>query len=105
MALTIYSLVNEFKEGTTDPYNILSKYCGYLVNSGNISTITIKQRVVIIKNFFEYCDIDINPRRFKLKVRLPKAVKRNKEAISKKDVIYNLNNCYDIRIKTYVMLL
>src|SRR6476619_698420 len=67
--------------------------------------IKIKQLFVTVKNFFEYCDIDINPRRFKLKVRLPKAVRRNKEAISKKDVIEILNNCSDIKLKTYVMLL
>ena len=30
--LTINSLVNKIKEGSTDPYNILSRYCGYLRN-------------------------------------------------------------------------
>jgi len=103
--ITLNSLVNKIKEGSADPYSILSRYCGHLRSSCNISTITIKQRVVTVKNFFEYCDIDINPRKFKLKVRLPKAVKRNKEALSKKDVIDILNNCSDIRLKTYVMLL
>src|SRR6476659_9299154 len=103
--LTIYSIVNKIKEGAIDPYNILSQYCRYLKNGNNISTITIKQRVVTVKNFFEYCAIDINSRKFKLKVRLPKAVRKNKEALSKKDVIEILNNCSDIRLKTYVMLL
>jgi integrase len=58
-----------------------------------------------VKNFLEYCDIDVSPRRVKIKVRLPKAVKRNKEAISKEDVIDILNQCSDIRLKTYVLLL
>jgi integrase len=31
--------------------------------------------------------------------------RKNKEALSKKDVIAILNNCSDIRLKTYVMLL
>src|SRR6478735_1249819 len=103
--MTINDLVNKIKDGSVDPYNILSRYCGYLKSGDNISTITIKQRVVTVKNSFEYCDIDINPRKFKLKVRLPKAVRKNKEALSKKDVIEILNNCSDIRLKTYVMLL
>ena len=103
--LTIYSIVNKIKEGAINYYNILSQYCRYLKNGNNISTITIKQRVVTVKNFFEYCAIDINSRKFKLKVRLPKTVRRNKEAISKKDVIDILNNCSNIRLKTYVMLL
>ena len=102
--LTIDNLVSNIKDETTDPYNILSKYSAYL-KSSNISTITIKQRVVTVKNFFEYCDIDFSPRKFKIKVRLPKVVKRNKEAISKEDVIDILNQCSDIRLKTYVMLL
>ena len=103
--LTINDLVNKIKEGSIDPYNILSRYCSYLKSGDNISTITIKQRVITVKNFFEYCDININPKKFKLKVRLPKNVRRTKEAISKKDVIEILNNCSDIRLKTYVMLL
>ena len=102
--LTIDSLVNKIKEKTADPYSILSAYSAYLRNC-NLSTITIKQRVVTVKNFFEYCDIDVSPRKFKIKVRLPKAVKRNKEAISKEDVIDILNQCSDFRLKTYVMLL
>ncbi len=102
--LTIDSLVNKIKEKTADPYSILGAYSAYLRNC-NLSTITIKQRVVTVKNFFEYCDIDVSPRRFKIKVRLPKTVKRNKEAISKEDVIDILNQCSDFRLKTYVMLL
>ena len=103
--LAINDLVNKIKDGSNDPYSVLSKYCGYLTRGNRISTITIKQRVVTVKNFFEYHDIDINPRKFKLKVRLPKAVNKNKEAISKKDVIDILNNCSDIRLRTYIMLL
>jgi integrase len=102
--LTIDSLVNKIKEKIADPYSILGAYSAYLRNC-NLSTITIKQRVVTVKNFLEYCDIEISPRRFKIKVRLPKAVRRNKEAISKEDVIDILNQCSDLRLKTYVMLL
>jgi integrase len=60
---------------------------------------------VTVKNFLEYCDVDISPRKFKLKVKLPKIVRRNKEALSKEDIVDILNTCSDIRLKTYVMLL
>ena len=53
----------------------------------------------------EYYDVDISPRKFKLKVKLPKVVRRNKEALSKEDIVNILNTCSDIRLKTYVMLL
>jgi integrase len=75
------------------------------LSNRNVSALTLKQRVVSIKNFFEYCDIDISPRRFKLKVKLPKVVRKKKEAISKEGVIEILNVCDNIRLRTYVMLL
>jgi integrase len=68
-------------------------------------SVTLKNYIITIKNFLEYSDIDISPRKFKLKVRLPKVVRKNKEALSKEDVIDILNACSDIRLKTYVMLL
>jgi integrase len=58
-----------------------------------------------VKNFFEYFDIEISPRKFKLKVKLPRIIRRSKEALSKEDIIDILNTCSDIRLKTYVMLL
>jgi integrase len=92
------------KEGFVDPYSILSRYCAYLKNGkNNVSINKIKQRIIAIKNYFEYCDIDINPRKFKLKVRMPKTMR--KKSIIKKDVTDILNNCSDIRLKTYVILL
>jgi integrase len=102
--LTIDSLVNKIKEGTLDHYSVLSKYSAYLKSCNN-ATSTIKGRVVTVKNFLEYCDIDVSPRKFKIKVRLPKSIKRDKETISKEDVIDILNQCSDFRLKTYVMLL
>jgi hypothetical protein len=42
----MYSLVNKIKEEFADSYNSLSKYCSYLRNSSNISTITIKHPIL-----------------------------------------------------------
>ena len=66
---------------------------------------TLKQRVVTAKNFLEYYDVDISPRKFKLKVKIPKAIRKSKEALSKEDIVGILNACSDIRLKTYVMML
>jgi integrase len=96
--------VKELKEGKFDIYETLGDYCVFLQNS-NIHTSTLKQRVVTAKNFLEFNDIDISPRKFKIKVRLPKDIKRNKEAIDKNDIVNILNGCSDIKLKTYVMFL
>ena len=90
--------VEGLREGKFDIYETLSDYCIYLQNS-KIHTSTLKQRVVTAKNFLEFHDIDISPRKFKLKIRLPKNVKRNKEAIDKNDIVNILNGCSDIKIK------
>jgi integrase len=71
----------------------------------NITSSSLKQRVVTVKNFLEYHDVEISPRKFKLKVKLPKIVMKRKEALSKEDVINILNMCDNIRLRTYVMLL
>ena len=102
--MSIDKFVNGLKEGKFDTYEALSNYCIYLQDS-NIHTSTLKQRVVTIKNFLEFNDIDISPRKFKIKIRLPKDIKRNKEAIDKDEIINILNSCSDIKLKTYVMFL
>jgi integrase len=103
--LTVNDVVVKIKQGELDPYDILSRYSGYLQSSYKITTLTLKQRVVTLKNFLEYHDVDISPRKFKLKVRLPRVIRRSKEALSKEDIIDILNACSDIKLKTYVMLL
>ena len=87
------------------PYDVLNDYCIFLQNNYNIASITFRDRIITVKNFLEYNDIEINPRKFKLKVRYPKTISRHKEAIDKTDIIKIVNGCSDLRLKTYVMLL
>ncbi|MGB8934877.1 MAG: tyrosine-type recombinase/integrase [Candidatus Nitrosopolaris sp.] len=104
----IDEIIKRIMAGNVDAYNVLGNYIRYLIetnNNGGVSPITLKNYVITIKNFLEYSDIDISPRKFKLKVRLPKVVTKNKETLSKEDVVDILNACSDIRLKTYVMLL
>ena len=102
--LTIDELIIRIKEGKEDVFEVLNNYSSYLSNT-NISTSTLKQHVITVKNFLEYHDVDISPRKFKLKIKLPKTIRKNKEALSKEDITDILNACSDIRLKTYVMLL
>jgi hypothetical protein len=39
-----------------------------------ISTTTLQQRVITTGNFLEYYNIDISPRKFELKVKLPQTI-------------------------------
>jgi integrase len=102
---TLDNIITRINEGSEDPYEILSDYVSCLQTNYHISTLTLKQRIVTVKNFFEYYDVDISPRKFKLKVKIPKVIRKSKEALSKEDIINILNSCSEIRLKTYVMLL
>jgi len=103
-SLSTDNVLLKIKQGNQDPYDLLNSYAAYLKNR-NISAATLKQRIVTIKNFCEYYDIDISPRRFKLKVKLPRIVRKNKAALSKEDIVKILNACDNIRLRTYVILL
>src|SRR5215831_1477485 len=101
---SVDGLVSEIKKEQRDIYDVLNSYAAYL-KSCSISRLTLKQRVVTVKNFFEYYDVDISDRRFKIKVKLPKIVRKKKEALSKEEIIEILNVCDNIRLRTYVTLL
>jgi integrase len=106
--LDLDSFVINIKEGKYNPYDILSEFAAYLQNPNYnlpLSAITLRTRVKVVKNFLEFNDVDISANKFKLKVRLPKAIKKHKEALSKDDVRDIILACSDIRLKTYVMFL
>ena len=98
-------LLQQLKNKELDPYDILNDYCIFLQNNYNISSITFRDKIVTVKTFLEYNDIEISPRKFKIKVRFPKTVSKSKEAIDKNDIVKILNGCSDIKLKTYLMLL
>lgn len=99
----IYNNGTRDKKINFDPYDVLSRYTASLV--GTIAPTTVKHRILTTKNFFEYCDIEISPKKFSLKVRLPRSVRKEKEPLSKEDIVTILNVCSNIRLKTYIMLL
>jgi integrase len=103
--ITLDNMIEQIKKENQDPYEILNNFICYLQQNAHVSPLTLKQWVVTVKNFLEYNDVDISPRKFKLKVKLPKAIRKNKEALGKQDVVNILNSCSNIRLKTYVMLL
>jgi integrase len=102
------SLVINIQEGKYDVYDILSEFTSYLRDHSYnkpLSSTTLRNRVKLVKNFLEFNDVDVSYSKFKLKVRLPKAIRRNKEALTKDDVRDISLSCSDIRLKTYILFL
>ncbi|MFL6511813.1 MAG: hypothetical protein ACJ70X_02585, partial [Nitrososphaera sp.] len=106
---TLDDIIDELKNGNNnkiDPYDLLSGFVAYLEREEGVENPnTIRYFVTTARNFLEYNDVEISPRKFKLKVRLPKPVIRHKEAISKEEIREILLKCSNIKLKTYLMLL
>ena len=102
-------VINELKianNNKINPYDLLSGFVAYLQEMEGIKNPnTIRYFVIAARNFLEYNDIEISPRKFKLRVRLPKPVIRYKEAINKKEIREILLKCSNIKLKTYLMFL
>ena len=81
---TLDNLIIDLKDGCQDPYDILGNYIVSLQNHYNISSGTLKARIITAKNFLEYHDVDISPRKFKLKVKIPKVIRKRKKPYQKK---------------------
>ena len=103
--ISLQEMIHKINNSEYNIYDIFNDYCLYLKNNSNLSNSAFRDKIITAKTFLEFNDIEINPKKFKLKVRYPKAVIRHKEAIDKEDIIKILNGCSDLRLKTYVMLL
>jgi hypothetical protein len=69
-------LITNIKDHALDVYDILNGYSAYLLQNHVITTLTLKQRIVTVKNFLEYHDVDISPKKFKFKVKLSRVIKK-----------------------------
>jgi len=99
------TLLEDLRKNKIDVYDVLARYASFLAFRGSLSSLSIKNWMDTAKNFLEFFDIDISPKKFKMKVRLPKAVRKSKYALTKESIVEILNACSDIRLKTYVLLL
>jgi integrase len=99
------TLLEDLRKKKIDVYDVLARYASFLAYRGTFSSLSIKNWMDTAKNFLEFFDIDISLKKFKMKVRLPKAVRKSKDALTKDVIVEILNACSDIRLKTYVLLL
>jgi hypothetical protein len=70
-------------------YQLLADYVSYLINKVDkngykLSNVSVKQCASTVRNFLEYYDIDINPRKFKLKIKFPRIVRRHRKHCRRK---------------------
>jgi integrase len=99
------------KTFTIDVYTLLSGYVFYLTtdyispDGFKLSAISIKNGINTVRTFLEYYDIEINPRKYRFKVRQPKIIRQFKEALTKDDITKILHMCESNKLKTFVHFL
>jgi integrase len=100
------TVIEVIKKGQKpDAYDVLSAFMAYVRKERKVSTNTLRFFVKCAKNFLEFNDVVISNVQFKLKVRIPRRITRQKEAIDIQDIRTIINACSDIRAKTYFMFL
>ena len=90
----IDKLKSDNNNNKINSYDLLSGFVAYLQEvEGVENPNTLRYFVTAARNFLEYNDVEISPRKFKLKVKLPKAIIRYKEAIDKEEIREILLKC------------
>jgi integrase len=62
-------------------------------------------RVYAVRSYLQYYDIDINPSKFRRRVRLPKLAREDEQAIDASDIRKILLACNNLRLKAYLLVL
>src|ERR1051326_3356806 len=79
---TIDDLIANLKAAKNDVYEVLNGFAVFLSKRGDKANL-MRAKIITARNFLESNDIDVHPRKFKLKVRMPKAELVHKEALDK----------------------
>lgn len=85
--MSLDSLIGKLRVRSIDPYEVLCKYMIYQQDNSTISTKMLKLHMTTAKNLLEYNDIDISPRKFRLKVKIHIPITISKEAQEELDKI------------------
>jgi integrase len=108
----IESIIEPLQEGNVNPYELIDDYVSYLVsvrqiqvNNAPLAPTSIALRVYAVRSYLQYYDIDINPSKFRRRVRLPKLAREDEQAIDASDIRKILLACNNRRLKAYLLVL
>jgi integrase len=106
----IESIIEALQEGKVNPYELIDGLVSYLVsvrqvNNAPLTPTSIALRVYAVRSYLQYYDIDINPSKFRRRVRLPKLAREDEQAIDASDIRKILLACNNLRLKAYLLVL
>lgn len=102
---TLQSVIQAIKVGQNNVYELLNSFVSYLLKLGDKTISTIKIYVGVMRSYFAFYDIDIDNRKFKSKVKVPKIAQEAEQAIDAADIRLILLSCNNRRLKAYIEVL
>jgi len=88
-----------------DVYKLLDEFITFMDKKKKVSAASIIQYVNGIRSYLAYHDVYIIPNKFKHKVKVPKILREEEQALDAKDIRQILLNCHNRRLKAYLLVL
>lgn len=92
--IDVDKLLKQIKAKKIDPYKVLAEYAAYIKSKGK-SADRIRKLVQTARLMLEFHGIEYSPRTFKQRVKLPRAIKREKHATDKNEITHIIQTCQD----------
>lgn len=104
----IETILLALQSNTINVYELLDSFVSYLVHLPRqppIAPTSIALYVYAVRSYLQYYDIDINPYKFRRRVRLPKVPREDERPIDASDIRNILLACNNRRLKAYILIL
>jgi integrase len=105
----VESILSALQAGSVNVYELLDGFVSYFVvflsHEQHIASTSIFSYVYAVRSYLLFYDIDINPAKFRRRVRLPKIAREDEEPIDATDIHKILLTCNNRRLKAYLLLL
>jgi integrase len=98
----LQTIIQAIIKNEVNVYTLLEQFVTFLTDSKSLSPGSVRQYLVGFRSYLAYYDIDVNLRR---KVKTPRLLHVDQEAIDVKDIRNILLNCSTRRLKIFILLL
>ncbi len=104
----VETILLAMQSNTVNVYELLDRFVSYLVllpRQPPIAPTSIALYVYAVRSYLQYHDIDINPSKFRRRVRLPKVPREDERPIDDNEIRNILLACNNRRLKAYILVL
>ena len=99
------SIVDVLLTDKINVYEFLSDFVHFLKTTVSVSPITVKMYLTTAKSYFEYFDVSIATSKFRKRVKLPRVLVEDEQALETSEIRDILLGCSNKRLKTLLLIL